>query len=209
MRKEPFYFGLVLVSVGIILVLSSTSLQNVEVPVMVADESDKFQATAFLESKDNISISIYPNLDWLKFLDVETDVIPYYHKYVIVNITDPIGNISTVVFIFIKVPEQEVITIYTIEVRHFDGIIADENQEPPFKGMVEYAGNYTIDILPYFPPGGSAPVRIYVEKKGIRTTYPYTSLLPVGTATSILGSVVAVWSAKISKHKRITRVKGM
>jgi hypothetical protein len=102
---------------------------------------------------------------------------------VIVNVTDPSGNI--------------VINNYEmpISLDYYSGTAVLGEDFPG--GTVNSTGCYKVDTLAI---GGIFLQRFTLEK--LETTYPYKNLLPVGVVISVGGVGISLWSSKISKSKK-------
>lgn len=179
MRRSIFAFGLLLLTVGVVLSFSS------QVPfkpepysswITVAESSEN-SIEGHLTEGDNFKIYLSP----------PPYTVPLPKDFEIsLNVTDPIGNTTTV---FIPLGRSETgnpaITERKILVANHTGI-----------------HSVTLVDLPPFLSIDSLAIRKeeYIEPE---LEYPYGSLFIPGALVAIGGLAVTVWSGKMSRRRRI------
>lgn len=211
LKKLFLAAGLMFLVLGLFLMFGLRSQQEtVKKEVIweeVKKEVNKWQISTEFTEGDKAKLVIKQPPDWVDFLEPEVEDVPYSHKFVYVNVTDPHGNESTFEIAFAKPPGYYYLYVYKVTLISPNGFSEDDllaGIEKTVAGEVMYTGQYTATLVAALPPGGSPPssLAFLKEKEVITTEYEYTNnFLYSGIAVFSLGVILCFWGAKTSKRR--------
>lgn len=218
LKKLLLAAGLIFLILGLSLMVALRSqkekLKKELIWEEVKKEVNKWQiSTEFTEGDKAKLVIDYPP-DWVNFLEPEVVDVPYSHKFVYVNVTDPHGNESTFEIAYAKPQGYTYLFVYKITLISTNGFTENDllsGIEKTVAGEVTLTGRYTATLVAALPPGGSPPTSLtFLKEKEVTTTeYEYTNILTPGIAVFSLGAILCFWGAKNSKrrvsHKRVRK----
>lgn len=215
MRKWLLALGLVLFLVGMIFTSSAVQAEEIidEKEEFIKTEANSYQISINLIQGDKVRLTIAQGIDWVKLLEPQYEGLPFPHKFVYVNITDPNGEDSMFEVTYIKY--QDDFFLYNISVVASRGGFEAENSSRKIVGYVRVTGLYTAAVTGAFPALDSPPsaltfFNVYEE---VTTDYPYSHLLYPGIAILGVSVVLSTLGAKTSKQqvrrKRRGRVRAL
>lgn len=211
MKKWLFALGLILLFVGIIFTSSAVQSEKTikEKEELIKSEIDSWQISSNLTQGDKVRLSVAQGEDWDRYVEPAVEDVPFPHKFVYVNITDPNGEDSMFEVTYTKY--EAGFFLYNVRVVASNGFDA-ENSSQKIVGYARDTGLYTATATGAIPPGGGPPssLTFFKVKEVILIKYPYSHLLYPGVAILLAGVALSILGALTSKrvqHKRRTRVK--
>jgi hypothetical protein len=172
---------------------------------LVKSVVDSWQISNNFTQGDKIKLVVAKGKDWDRYVEPPVEDVPFFHKFVYVNITDP--NEENTMFEVTYVKQRENLFLYNITViATTDGFIVQNES----KGIVGYAGVdgvYKATAIGALPPGGGPPgsMTFFKIKKRIIVYYPYSYLLHPGIAMFLFGITLFVLG---TTYKRVRRGGG-
>lgn len=210
-----FIAGLIVTFTGLSLVLiSASNVSNQKSDFTwetIKTESNAWLISSNFTEGDKIALIIYPASDWYQFMEPEIPEVPFIHKFVYVNITDPHGNEATFEITFVRQPASSSLFVYNVSLPIPNGIEiqADENLHSRIMGKVMHTGQYIAKVVGALPPGGSPPLELTLlkEEELIVTIIeqPYVQYLYPAIVIFFTGIVLSFWSVKTHKRKILAK----
>jgi len=213
MNKLLVGIGLLFIISGIILASTSEIVVNEPRAHVVNTSKKEWSVSGNLTAGDKIVIGFYPNFRWASITDVN-DEYPYGFVEVVLDITDPYGNVTRFLWPWAKpasgvglllqdptnirvVSNGSLINPGFVEIGAFGGC----------GGIVRYSGLYNVSVFAVLgTKSGIPPAAIQIVKEIQVETKPYTGLLPAGISTSVLGSFCSIYGMKTKKTKKTKRM---
>lgn len=215
MRKWLFATGLILSSIGLILItMSNLSYQKSSVKwKTVETEEDTWQILYNFTQGDIVKLVIYPSPEWTRFLEPETPEVPFPSKTAYANITDPNGRKSMFEVVFVRTLTSTFLTLYNVKLVSSSNVLSTQGIEDLLEGkagivgMALHDGQYTAKVLGFLPPMGGPPsVLTFLKGEKVDSTeYLYPSFLHYGVITLSVGVVLSILGAKASKRRVLRR----
>ena len=170
MRKRLLALAIFIIFCGSILIWMSSIEYEETTLKLVATGEECMEVSADFNKGEKMVVKITPGLDWIQFLEPPVIGVPYPHKFVWINITDPYGNQTWFEISYVPA-SSTILAIYNITAVECKGL-AIENGE----GIAMSNGTYTVKVWAYIPPGGKPPSSISIYKSEKIITYPHKFL---------------------------------
>lgn len=220
MRKWLFAIGLILLFVGVIFASSSYLPHRRLNPdwEIIKTDVNVWQISSSLTEGDKVKLVVFWGADWLDFLRPPTLEMPFYHKFVYVNITDPYGVESQFEVTYMATERRDTLYIYNVSLESPSNGLSEQDidisERQNIVGKVLYSGPYNATVVGYSPPGGGPPsvLTFSREEATFLIEYPFSNLLYPGVVVFASGVILSIWSAKTPERriyrKRRPSVKG-
>jgi hypothetical protein len=216
LRKSLLAAGLFCFLLGVALVLSSSSVRtNVKTELVweeVGTEVNKWQISSNLTEGEKVKLVVSPASDWTK--EPAIPDVPFPHKFVWVNLTDPFGSSSAFEMVFAAPKEPTLLYVFETKLLSSNGFNTNATElafAEAIVGIPSDTGQYTASVVGALPTGGSPPTALTFlkEKKTVTTEYEHFDYLlyPAIPMLSI-GAFLSLWGARASKH-RVSRKRRM
>lgn len=212
LKKSLLVAGLFFVLLGVILVLSSSYVQtNVKTELVweeIGTEVNKWQISSNLTEGEKVKLVVAPASDWTK--ESAIPEVPYPHKFVWVNLTDPYGSSSAFEMVFAAPQDPTLLYVYKTELLSSNGFSTNATElafAEAIVGIPSDTGQYTASIVGSLPQGGSPPTALTFlkEKKTVTTEYEHFDYLLIpGIPMLSVGAFLFLWGARASK-RRVSR----
>lgn len=202
MRKKLLALGLILLFVGVI--FTSSALQSDETVKeredLVKSETFSWQISSHFTQGDKVRLSVAPGQDWRSFKEPPVEDVPFPHKFVFINITDPNGKDS---FFEVVYAEYEgYFSLYDVRLVAGNGFDA-QNSSSGIVGYARDTGIYNATVWGTLPPGGGPPTLTFSKMEELLiVTYPYSFLLYPGVVVLVVGAILSVLGARSPRHAR-------
>lgn len=220
MKKWAVGFGVIVLLLGLAFISISNTSHTLNIKELVASVENKWIVSGYFKQGENLTIWFTQPKDWA-FGPYPEIGEPPYSKHFMVNITNTAANDYTLLKVILMVPQQFTppgppyafsLNLVEIEVEHHGGIIVGDS---PLEigGTIKNDGEYRIKswLIPptvigedYKPHPVSPPLELRLDMVTNETVYPYTFLLPLGSALSIVGVIISIWGIK-SRRRKIAR----
>ena len=206
-----FIAGLIVTFTSLVLI-SASNVSNQKSDFTwetIKTESNAWLVSSNFTEGDKIALAVYPASDWYQFMEPAIPDVPFIHKFVFVNITDPHGNEATFEITYVREVGSSSLFVYNVSlpIPNGIGIQADENLQSRIMGKVMYTGQYVAKVVGGLPPGGSPPLELTLLKENelIVIEHPYVQYLYPAIVVFFMGIVLSFWSAKTRKHKVLAK----
>lgn len=196
-----FALGLILLFVGIIFASSAVQLEKTikEEENLIKSETDTWQISNNFTQGEKVKLVVDKGVDWVQYLEPPVVDVPYYHKFVYVNITAPNGEAAMFEVAFAEY--KGVFALYHVKIVASNGFDAD-NSSRGIVGYVRETGLHTATVMGSLPPGGSPPTALtfFTIDEIVFTNYPYSYLFYPGVAALLAGVVLSIIGKMTSKR---------
>jgi len=238
LKKPIFAFGLIIISIGIIIIPNYNTRRTKIGSENVAHTTDSWSIPVQLEKDDNIVVQITPPMDWAAEdapFDPQGELqIPTLNALVTIR---PQQRNATYFLLYYRPVEWRgayILTLYNItliqeygQYNYTEASVPDVENDAlntaslydetghgflEVGGTVEHGGAYSISIGKLNPPRKTPPSSLDILKGTLTSFYPYTFLLPAGVAIVGVGAIVSYFGlrrrSKVPVKKRVPNTSG-
>lgn len=200
MKKLLLVFGAILIITGILLMSTSNAVEEKSKLETLDYAVNSWKVSASVSKGDRIFVDFTPAI-WKRH-ELPDDNHPYPYKFVRIEIVSPKNETTTFDVTLMWSPGAIVPGVTNITLVEQDGV----NVMEPIQtvgGIATYDGEYTARIPEYgvWPPEKDPPTWLAIRKEVIEKECPFSFLLPVGAAFSVVGAGVTLFGAMISRRR--------